>query len=268
MNDVYRVAADGGTPMAVSGDRYANEFFSAPSPDGTTLAMSARGNGVGAVVAARAQPSRRGEIWLRDLTAADAPSAYARAHERRRQGPVADVERPTASRSSSCPIAAAPRTSGSWRPPPDRAPRQVTRFTDGRVLWPSITATARRSCSSATSGSGQLDTASGKAREVPITRCGAPAGPAVEHLRLTNQFQDLALSPDGKKIAFVAHGEIFAASAKDGGDAARVTTTAGARVAGRCGRPTAGSCVYSSDARISRQRLLSSTTSPPARKRR
>jgi Tol biopolymer transport system component len=43
MNDVYRVAADGGTPIAVSGDRYANEFFSAVSPDGKTLAMSARG---------------------------------------------------------------------------------------------------------------------------------------------------------------------------------------------------------------------------------
>ena len=55
---------------------------------------------------------------------------------------------------------------------------------------------------------------------------GAPAGPAVEHLRLTNQFQDLALSPDGKKVAFAARGEIFAASAKDGGDAARVTMTA------------------------------------------
>ena len=41
MNDVYRVAADGGTPMPVSADRYANEFFSAASPDGRTLAMSA-----------------------------------------------------------------------------------------------------------------------------------------------------------------------------------------------------------------------------------
>src|SRR3954466_9736389 len=29
MNDVYRVAPSGGTPMAISGDRYANEFFSA-----------------------------------------------------------------------------------------------------------------------------------------------------------------------------------------------------------------------------------------------
>src|SRR5260221_7581117 len=37
MNEVYRVASDGGTPMPVSGDRYANEFFSAPSPDGKWL---------------------------------------------------------------------------------------------------------------------------------------------------------------------------------------------------------------------------------------
>src|SRR2546421_2915399 len=40
MNDVYRVSVDGGTPMQVSGDRYAAEFFSAPSPDGNTLAIT------------------------------------------------------------------------------------------------------------------------------------------------------------------------------------------------------------------------------------
>ena len=44
-----------------------------------------------------------------------------------------------------------------------------------------------------------------------------------EHLSLTTGFQSLALSPDGRKVAFVARGEIFAASARDGGDAARVT---------------------------------------------
>ncbi len=42
---------------------------------------------------------------------------------------------------------------------------------------------------------------------------------------MTNQFPELRLSPDGKKIAFVARGEIFAASAKDGGDAMRLTTS-------------------------------------------
>src|SRR5205085_6327178 len=43
--------------------------------------------------------------------------------------------------------------------------------------------------------------------------------------RQTDQLQDLALSPDGKKVAFIARGEVFAASATDGGDAVRVTTT-------------------------------------------
>ncbi|HSQ21062.1 MAG TPA: peptidase S41, partial [Blastocatellia bacterium] len=44
-------------------------------------------------------------------------------------------------------------------------------------------------------------------------------------MRITDQVQELALSPDGKKIAFVVRGEVFAASAKDGGDAARVTSS-------------------------------------------
>ena len=42
MNDVYRVRADGGTPMPVSAERYANEFFAAPSPDGQVARDHAR----------------------------------------------------------------------------------------------------------------------------------------------------------------------------------------------------------------------------------
>jgi tricorn protease len=54
---------------------------------------------------------------------------------------------------------------------------------------------------------------------------GAPAGPAVTHISQNNQFRDMELSPDNKKITFAAHGEIFAISAKDGGSASRVTNT-------------------------------------------
>src|SRR5262245_30191209 len=43
MNDVFRVSAAGGTPMQVSADRYVNEFFGAPSPDGKQLALCAHG---------------------------------------------------------------------------------------------------------------------------------------------------------------------------------------------------------------------------------
>jgi Tol biopolymer transport system component/C-terminal processing protease CtpA/Prc len=99
----------------------------------------------------------------------------------------------------------------------------VTRFKDGRVIWPNISYDGRTIVFERNFSIWKLDTASGQASEVPITTRGAPAGPAIEHLRLNDQIQELALSPDGKKVAFVVRGEVFAASSKDGGDAARVT---------------------------------------------
>ena len=44
-----------------------------------------------------------------------------------------------------------------------------------------------------------------------------------ERLTITTGLEEMALSPDGKKVAFVAHGEVFAASARDGGTATRVS---------------------------------------------
>jgi tricorn protease len=226
MNDVYRVAPEGGTPMAVSGDRYANEFFSASSPDGKMLAMSARGSASG-------QWWRRGhshldeaEIWLRDLSAPDAPAAW-----RGLTGDGAKDLWPMWAGDGRSLFFVSDRrgTENIWQigTAAGSVARQITQFTGGRVLWPSATARGDAIVFERNFRIWKLDTAGGKAAEVPITRMGAPAGPAAEHLRLTNQFQDLALSPDGKKVAFAARGEIFAASAKDGGDAARVTMTVG-----------------------------------------
>src|SRR5687767_4015747 len=62
-----------------------------------------------------------------------------------------------------------------------------------------------------------------KTTEISITRRGASAGPAVERLRLSDRISEMELSPDGKKVAFIVRGEVFAASAADGGDAARVS---------------------------------------------
>ena len=101
----------------------------------------------------------------------------------------------------------------------------MTKFTDGRVLWPSISYDGRAIVFERGFGVWKLDTESGRAVEVRIARRGVPAGPAVERVRQTDQLQDLALSPDGKKVAFVARGEVFAASATDGGDATRVTNS-------------------------------------------
>jgi tricorn protease len=227
VNDIYRVSADGGTPMPVSADRYANEFFSSVSPDGRTLAMSARGIASGQWWRRGSSHIDQAEIWVRDLTAADAPAAYRAVTA----GGSKDLW-PMWSGDGAALFFVSDRggTENIWTRPASvlssASPRQVTSFKDGRVLWPSIAARGDVIVFERGFQIWKLDTASGKASVVPISRVGAPAGPSTEHVRLTSQFEDLALSPDGKKVAFVARGEIFAASAKDGGDAARVSMTA------------------------------------------
>jgi Tol biopolymer transport system component len=112
-----------------------------------------------------------------------------------------------------------------WSRPLGGPARQITRFKDGRVLWPAISYDGRVIVFERNFGVWKLDTSSGQASEVQISRRGTPASPSVDHLTLNSQIQELALSPDGKKVAFVVRGEIFAASAKEGGDAARVTNS-------------------------------------------
>ncbi len=219
MNDIFRVPVDGGTPMPVSADRYVNEYFAAPSPDGTTVAFTARGM-------ASSQWWRKGhshidesEIWLLED---GATASYRRVTDggAKQMWPMWAADGRTlfyvSDRSGAQNI---------WKQEPGKPALQVTRFTDGRVLWPSISADGSRIAFERDFGIWLLDTASGRAAAVRISRRGAPAGPAVEHLSLTSQLQELALSPDGRKLAFVLHGEVFAASSKDGGDAARVTST-------------------------------------------
>jgi tricorn protease len=41
--DIFRVAATGGTPLEVSREQYLSEFQAAPSPDGSSIALMARG---------------------------------------------------------------------------------------------------------------------------------------------------------------------------------------------------------------------------------
>ena len=236
MNDLFRIGVDGGTPMPVSADRYATEFFSAPSPDGKGLAFTARGTASG-------QWWRKGhshldecEVWLiRDLSAPRYEQITASGTKNMWPMWSADgnsifyvSDRGGAQNiwTVSARSAGSDKESGSSQSPKGYAEaRPVTKFKDGRVLWPNISYDGRAIVFERNFAIWKMDTGTGQASEVPITRRGAAAGPSVEHLRLTDQIQELALSPDGKKVAFVVRGEVFAASAKDGGDAARVTNS-------------------------------------------
>jgi Tol biopolymer transport system component len=224
MNDVYRVPATGGTPMLVSEDRYVNEFAAAPAPDGRRLAFVARGIGSSQWWRNGSSHLDESELWLRDLDR-EGLEAYTQVSGRdgKQLWPMWSQDGRTLYYVSD--------ESGAenlWSRPASTGGRgqRLTDFRAGRVLWPSITLDGRTVAFERDFGIWTLDTSTGEARPVAITRRGAPTMPAPERVRLTSQFSDLALSPDGRKVAFVARGEIFAAGAREGGDATRVTTTA------------------------------------------
>ena len=224
MLDVYRVSADGGTPMPVAADRYTTEYFAAPSPGGEAVAITARAN-------AGSQWWRKGhshldesEIWVvRDTSytqitkggAKDAWPMWAAGGK----GLYFMSDRSGAQNIWSM---SSLGVQGDAQPA-----KAVTTFKDGRVLWPSISKDGKTIAFERDFGIWTVDTATSQAREVAITLRGAPAATSVEHRTFSDQLQELALSPDGKKAAFTVHGEIFSVSAKDGGDAVRVTDTAG-----------------------------------------
>ncbi len=218
--DIFRVSATGGTPLEVSAERYLNEFESAPSPDGTSIALVAKG-------ISSSQWWRNGgshidqtEVWLKPVNG----SAYRRLlpADAKHAWPMWSHDGATLYMMSN-----EGGTENLWRMPAGGgAPTAMTHFKDGRVLWPS---TGGDDAIVFERGFGiwKLDPKSGQAAEVPITLRGAPASAGEKRLNETS-FRQAALSPDGKKVAFIAHGEVFAASVKDGGPAQRITHTPGA----------------------------------------
>lgn len=222
--DILRVHASGGTPMEVSHERYMNEFESAPSPDGKQVALVAKG-------ISSSQWWRNGhahidetEIWLkpvegeggyRKLVSADAKHAWPMWSADGRQllfmGDNSADGAPGHENLYEADVA-----SGSTK--------ELTHFTNGRLLWPTISYDGKTVVFERNFGIWKADARTGKVEEVKITLRGLPSGPGVEHQSVT-AWSGLSLSPDGKKIVVTGHGAVFAASAKDGGDAQRVTHT-------------------------------------------
>ncbi|HUK17045.1 MAG TPA: S41 family peptidase [Bryobacteraceae bacterium] len=219
-NDLYRVSAEGGTPMPVSADRFTNEFQAAPAPDGATLAFAARGNGDQQWWRHGHSHLDESEIWLRKE---GSPAAYERLVDLNGRN-VWPMWMPDGKQLYF--MSDRGGAQNIWSVSPGARPKQVTKFNDGRVLWPSIGYDGKAVVFEREFKIWQLETRTGEAFPLPITLMGSAAAPGITHLTL-NQFTDLALAPDAKKIAVVAHGEVFAASARDGGEAIRVTHTPG-----------------------------------------
>lgn len=219
--DIWRIRAGGGTPMPLLADEYSPEFHAAVSPDGATIAVAANAR------MAQGQWWRNGhshidesEIWL--VTAGE-PPAYRQLSE---SGAKSVQPMWTGDGTEVVFVSDQSGSENLWARAADGGPvRRLTLFEDGRVLFPLISADTDLVVFERDFGVWSLQLPGGTAHPVPITLRGARSGPRVEHASLTTGFGDLALSPDGEKIAFTARGEVFAASVEEGGIATRVTRT-------------------------------------------
>jgi tricorn protease len=219
MSDIFRVASTGGTAQIVSGDRYTSEYFAAPAPDGSGLAFSARG-------ISNSQWWRKGrshidesEIWMKigdryeQMTERGAKQLWTMWSADGKQ--IYFVSDRTGAQNI-------------WTKPIGGQAKQLTDFKDGRVLWANISYDGKQIVFERNFKIWTMNTDGGKAAEVRINLRGLPATSLTERINLSSQIREFSLAPDGKKVALVARGEIFAASSKDAGEGQRLTNTAAA----------------------------------------
>ena len=204
--DVYKVSIEGGTPVPICADPFEVEYNSAVSPDGKTMAFNSNDR--------VRQWWRKGpvvndatEIWLRGTGAGDTDYRQFTTFAGKDSWPmwapdgtgiyfVSDEE----------------GEENIWFQTLNGQRRRETGFSDGRVLWPDI---AREE------GSIVFERNFG----IWILRPGSDPEPVaieviaderenpVQEKTFTTEVSEYALSPDNKKVAFVIHGEVFAAPA-------------------------------------------------------
>jgi len=221
-HDIFRVRASGGTPMTVAADVYEGEYFSSPGPNGM-LAISTRGD------QARGQWWRNGhshmdesEIWV--VEEASSPGAVPTYRPvsvgAKNLWPMWGADGSTlffmSDRSG---------TENLWRTTLSGGDQQITRFNDGRLLFPSISADGSTIAFERDFGIWTLGTSGSDARRLDITLMGSIEGPGVDAEDQTSGWGSIAVSPDGEKWAFTAGGDVWAASMSEDVPATRVTDT-------------------------------------------
>jgi tricorn protease len=220
--DIFRVSADGGTPMTVSNERYLSEYQASPSPDGSSIAFMTRGISYQQWWRDGSSHIDQSEMWVKP-TAGDGGYQRVLSDPSRHAWPMWEP-----SGAAIWYMSDSGGTENLWRlPTAGGAPRRVTTFADGRLLYPSMARDGSALVFERDFGIWRLDPRTGQAAQIPISLRGAPAAEPLRHAAV-DRFTRLAVSPDGEKVAVIGHGELFAGPAKDGGPAKRITNSLGA----------------------------------------
>ncbi len=95
-------------------------------------------------------------------------------------------------------------------------PERVTAFTSGDVRWPAIAADGRTIAFEHDFGLWLLDVAGKQAKKVPLRITAELQENVSESRAFRSEADDYALAPNGRRIAFSVHGELFTAPVEEG----------------------------------------------------
>lgn len=218
--DLYKVKITGGEPIRLTWDNREWKYLPRVSPDGQWVAYDFNSS-PGAWRHRGYQGSNNADIWLaRFTTPVEAPIRLTQ-NPGQDFAPLWSPDGETiyyvSDRGGQVNLWSMDRKGGRQR--------QLTKFTTDGVRLPDLSADGRKIVFEYNSEIWVYDTKSGASHAVPIE---APSD-ARENLNAERTFtgglSEYSVSPDGKKVALVIRGELFAITAEKGGVARRLTHT-------------------------------------------
>ncbi|WP_435016238.1 S41 family peptidase [Tundrisphaera sp. TA3] len=100
---------------------------------------------------------------------------------------------------------------------------KVTQFTDGDVRFPSISSDGKTIVFERDFGISKLDVATGAVTPLHFDIAAETQESLTEVMTFDSAADDYDLAPNGRRVAFVVHGEIFTAPTEEGGELRQIT---------------------------------------------
>ena len=218
---IYKISVDGGTPIRIAGDPMESHYNAAISPDGSMLVFNNNGH---AWWRRGPNPAGHSDIWTVDVCGTE----YGRLTQYlgKNLNPMWNADGDwvyyLSDRSGQENI---------WCMclDGDGTAEQITHFTDGRVLRPSISADGEWIAFERGFQLWRLNLSNRECEPIDIAVHTDEKSNPLTHRTYTGDIVEFQLSPDGKKAAFIVHGDVFADLAdkgekvKKGGDSFKVT---------------------------------------------
>ena len=228
--EIHKIRIDGGTPIRIAGDPLETHYNLAISPDGKRLAFNNNGH---QWWRHGPNPSGHADIWImsEDSLGANRGASDHRRLTRylgRNLNPMWDPDG-----NGLYYLCDRDGEENIWymRLTGDEESEQITHFTDGRVLRPSISADGKWVVFERNFEIWRLNVNTQECKPLEIIVQTDEKTNPISHRAYTCEISEFRLAPDGKKVGFIVHGEVFADLADKGdkvkkdGDSFKVTDT-------------------------------------------